>query len=292
MPMDYDIHAYKVGRYSCKIFRDLMFQYLAKDYFINAPEDEVIKELNRYQQGTDNIPSPFIAMLLEDGKEKILIDTGIGFSQDPLLFRDNTYNFKGRLTELLGKENIKKNEITHVILTHLHPDHIGGLYDEPGNLNFPDARFIVHEEEWNYWFSSRSDNQPPLFKYFIEKNISGLKNHNLQLVRHEQEVLPGITLIEIPGHTPGQIAISITSEKDKLLYISDAVLHPLHIEHLNWQTNYDLDQEKAKASRKKVIDLAYGENMTNNAFHFDFPGLGKVDKQGNSWKWIYESSSR
>ena len=59
------------------------------------------------------------------------------------------------------------------------------------------------------------------------------------------------------------------------------------MEQLNWQTNYDLDHELAKASRKKLLALAYREDMTINAFHFDFPGLGKVEQRGNNWKWMY-----
>jgi hypothetical protein len=178
--MDYDIHECKIGKYTGKIFRDLMFKYLGKDYFINASTEEVRTELNRYQQVPDNIPSPFIALLLENGSEKILIDTGIGFSKDPLVFRGNTYQFKGRLLDMLEKEKIDKSSITHVILTHLHPDHIGGIYDDAGRLNFPNAKFFVHEAEWKYWHSSQSDKQPPLFRYFIENNISGLKQQSLE----------------------------------------------------------------------------------------------------------------
>lgn len=286
--MDYDTHEFTIGKYTCKIFRDLMFKYLGKDYFINAQAEEVSRELTRYDQKTDDIPSPFIALLLEDGKEKILIDTGIGFSNDPLVFRGHTYKFQGRLLELLQKENIDKNQITHVILTHFHPDHIGGIYDEYGKINFPNAKFSMHEDEWNYWNSSKSDNQPPLFRYFIEKNITGNKRLNIELIKgKDEEILPAIRAIQTAGHTPGQIAVAIASEKDKMLYISDAFLHPLHIEHLDWQTNYDLDQDLAKTSRKQLLELAYSENMLINAFHFDFPGIGKVDKMGNNWKWIY-----
>jgi hypothetical protein len=71
------------------------------------------------------------------------------------------------------------------------------------------------------------------------------------------------------------------------LYISDAFLHPLHIERLDWQTNYDLDHEKAKSSRIKLLELAHKERMLINAFHFDFPGLGRVEKHNNRWTWRY-----
>jgi glyoxylase-like metal-dependent hydrolase (beta-lactamase superfamily II) len=94
-----------------------------------------------------------------------------------------------------------------------------------------------------------------MFGYFIEKNISGLKNQNIELIKgEEQQILPGIRAIQTPGHTPGQLALTIASEKDKLLFISDAFLHPLHIEHIDWQTNYDLDHELAKPPERNYLN--------------------------------------
>ena len=175
-----------------------------------------------------------------------------------------------------------------VVITHFHPDHIGVIFSENDQLNFPNARFHMHEDEWNYWHSSQADNQPAQFKYFIEKNITKLKDLNLHLIKGDfVDLLPGITAVKADGHTPGQIALLIGSENEQLLYISDAFLHPLHIEQLDWQTNYDLDNAKAKASRIKLLELAYKDNMMINAFHFDFPGLGRVDKHDNNWIWNY-----
>jgi glyoxylase-like metal-dependent hydrolase (beta-lactamase superfamily II) len=101
------------------------------------------------------------------------------------------------------------------------------------------------------------------------------------------EVLPGIQAVKADGHTPGQIALTIHSKKEHLLYISDAFLHPLHIERIDWQTNYDLDHAKAKQSRLKLLNLAYKDNMLVSAFHFEFPGLGRVDKINQNWTWNY-----
>jgi len=80
----------------------------------------------------------------------------------------------------------------------------------------------------------------------------------------------------------------IGNQNDQLLYISDAFLHPIHIEKLSWQTNYDLDHEKAKNTRLKLLDLADNEGMKINAFHFDFPGIGTAQKENMNWKWVYE----
>jgi glyoxylase-like metal-dependent hydrolase (beta-lactamase superfamily II) len=286
--MDDEIFKTKVGTFQCTIFRDLMFKYQAKDYFINASPEELEPSLRKFHISRDNIPSPFIAILLQQDDKKILIDTGMGFSEKPLEFRGNSYVLKGRLQQLLKLENIKAEDITDVIVTHFHPDHIGGIFTEANKLNFPNARFHIHEDEWSYWHSSLSDNQPALFKHFIEKNITPLKNINLNLFKGDfVNILPGITAVKAEGHTAGQIALIIHSRKEHLLYISDAFLHPIHIERLDWQTNYDLDHQKALQSRRKLLGLAYKENMLINAFHFDFPGLGHIDKSRTGWMWKY-----
>jgi glyoxylase-like metal-dependent hydrolase (beta-lactamase superfamily II) len=286
--MNDEVFKIKIGNLQCTIFRDLMFKYQAKDYFINASPEELEPSLRKLHITPDNIPSPFIAVLLQQDDKKILIDTGMGFSEKPLVFRGNSYVIKGRLHQLLQQENIKVEDITDVIITHFHPDHIGGLFSEENKLNFPNAQFHIHEDEWTYWHSSLSNNQPPLFKYFIEKNITPLKNLNRNLFKGDfANILPGITAVKAEGHTPGQIALILHSGKEQLLYISDAFLHPLHIERLDWQTNYDLDHQKAKQSRVKLLELAHKDNMLMNAFHFDFPGLGRIDKFNSGWTWKY-----
>ena len=286
--MDDNVVKMNIGKINCTIFRDFMFKYMAKDFFINASEEQLNQSLNKYHIIDGNIPSPFIALLLQYDNKKILIDTGIGFLEKPLIFRGNTYVFEGRVQQLLQQENIKREDITDVIITHFHPDHNGGIFTENGKLNFPNAQFHMHEDEWSYWHTSQSDNQPDLFKYFIEKNISPLKNLNLNLVKGDfVDLIPGITAVKADGHTPGQMALIIHSENEHLLYISDAFLHPLHIEKLDWQTNYDLDNDKAKQSRIKLLEIAQKDNMLVNAFHFDFPGLGRIDKFQDNWIWNY-----
>lgn len=283
-----DIVTFKIGSFNCTQFRDSMFKYLSKDFFINANADELTAALEKYRTSPDNIPSPFISMLMENGDKKILVDTGVGFSEKPVIVRGNAVYFKGRLNELLQRENINKDQITDVIITHFHPDHVGGIVSDENKLNFPNARFHMHADEWNYWHSYRSDNQPEQFKIFIAKNITTLKDRNLNLVKGDNtEMLPGVTAIKADGHTPGQIAVAVQSGKDHLLYISDAFLHPLHIEKLEWQTNYDLDHKKAKTSRIKLLEMAYKDNMLMNAFHFEFPCLGRVDKYNSGWTWKY-----
>ena len=286
--MNTEVYKCKIGDFECTIFKDFMFKYLAKDFFINADKKELDEALTKYNVSPDNIPSPFIAMLLQDGDRKILIDSGVGFSENPIVFGGKEFVWKGQLSHLLKKEKVDPNEITDVVITHFHPDHIGGVFSSKNELIFPNATFHMHQNEWDYWHSSKSDNQPPLFKFFIEKNITPLKNININLIKNDyQEIGKDIISVNAEGHTEGQIALIIGNKNDQLLYIADAFLHPIHIEKLDWQTNYDLNHKKAKNTRLKLLDLAYNGGMRINAFHFDFPGIGVAQKKKSNWKWVY-----
>jgi glyoxylase-like metal-dependent hydrolase (beta-lactamase superfamily II) len=279
-----------IGEIQCTIFRDMMYNYGAKDFFSNADPNELEVSLRRFNNATDEIASPFIAVLLQHADKKILIDTGTGYYEKSLEFRGKSSLIKGRLLALLQQEKINVLDVTDVVITHFHPDHIGGLFNEKGAINFPNAQIHIHHDEWTYWHSSKSGNQPALFHYFIEKNITPLKHHNVNLFRGDLvDLLPGITAIKAGGHTPGQIALMIHSRNEHLLYVSDAFLHPLHIERLDWRTNYDSDDVNARQSRINLLELAHKNNALISAFHFDFPGLGRVERSEKGWAWEYAS---
>lgn len=277
--------SFKIGKFTCTIYKDFLFKYQASDYFINATSAELEKHLKIYNYTSGIIPSPYIAMLLQDKTRKILVDSGIGYAEKPILFKAKELFLKGKLQQLLKEDGISGSDITDVVLTHFHPDHIGGVFS--GNeMNFPNAKYHICRKEWDYWHSSESDTQPGLFKHFVRENVTPLKNRNLHMIRKEyEEILPGIVPVLANGHTPGQIALIIGDSEESLLYISDAFLHPLHIEHLDWRTNYDLDHEMAKRTRVKLLEMAKEENMLINAFHFDFPGLGRAINSNGAWRW-------
>ena len=283
--MNPDIYKFEIGKFKCTILRDLMFSYKASDYFINADNSTLKNYIKEYNFDPENIKSPFIALLIETQSKKILIDTGSGYSENPITFRGKTIPLKGNLSKLLNETNIDKRSITDVIITHFHPDHIGGVFSDK-ELNYPNAKFHIHEKEWNYWNSSKSDNENPLFKIFVENNIKPLSNRNLSLIKgNENEFDSGITSILSEGHTPGQISINLNSEGESLLYTSDAFLHPIHIEELDWKTNYDNNHEKSKRTREKLLSIAKTNDSIINSFHFDFPGLGIAEKKSIKWKW-------
>lgn len=284
-----EIHKFKIGDFTCTLFKDLMFAYQSQHYFSNVEASESAAALEKFNQIPEKIPSPFVTLLLEKEDNKILVDSGMGFMEDPVMFHGNSIQFQGKTKSLLEANGTSTEDLTHVIITHFHPDHIGGICESNGQLIYPNAQIISHRDEFDFWRSPRADAQQPLFQYFIDQNIKPLTSKNLLFItREEESIIDGIDVIKIPGHTPGQLAVRIESLDKRLLFVSDAWLHPLHIQHLDWQTSYDLDHDLAKKSKLHLLEIAHQENMLVQSFHFEFPGLGRIDKLNNNWKWVPE----
>ena len=282
-----EIQQFRIGDFKCTLLLDMIFSYQGQHYFSNIEKTESVPALKRYGQSFDKILSPFVSLLIEKEDHKILVDSGMGYMQEPVLFQGNPIQFKGKTNALLQENGTAPEAITQMIVTHFHPDHIGGICGADLQPNYPNAACVIHQDEMDFWSSSKADNQADIFRYFIKQNIDPLSDHHLSLIsREEESITSGITLIQIPGHTPGQLAVKVQSAGESFLFVSDAWLHPLHIEHLNWQTIYDLDHDLAKKSRQRMLEMAYDENMLVQSFHFDFPGLGHIDKSKNGWRWV------
>ena len=117
------------------------------------------------------------------------------------------------------------------------------------------------------------------------RNLEPMQDR-LSLVEDGAEVVPGIRVIASPGHTPGHVALAITSDGEELLHISDVVLYPLHLEHPDWVPVFDILPEEAATSKHRIFDYAAERQALVFAHHFPpFPNLGHVRKQGSGWEW-------
>src|SRR3954463_12436778 len=107
----------------------------------------------------------------------------------------------------------------------------------------------------------------------------------LDLIDHEVEIVPGVYAIPAPGHTPGHMALLISSGDQQLLHMADTVLHPILMEHPEWYPRFDLLPDQAAATKRNLLDRAAADHALALAFHFPFPGLGRVLPKGDAWQW-------
>jgi glyoxylase-like metal-dependent hydrolase (beta-lactamase superfamily II) len=261
---------------------DLMAAYTASRFFTNAPQASLEQVLREHNLDPNQLPSPFTCLFIDTGGSKVLVDVGAGKGVHPQIGP-----YEGKLIQSLRAEGIEAEEIDTVILTHGHPDHIGGTIRESGKPAFPSARYVMWADEWEYWTSeSALETEPPHRVQTAREKLQPIRGQ-LDLVDREAEIVPRIYAVDARGHTPGHMAISVASKGEELLYVADTVLHPIHLEHPEWHTDfYDHDLEQAAATKKRIYDRAAADQSLVLAFHFHpFPSLGYVAKRGRGWQW-------
>jgi len=119
---------------------------------------------------------------------------------------------------------------------------------------------------------------------FAHNNLPPIEAQ-VDLVDHETEIVPGMAAVAAPGHTPGHMALAVSSGGEQLLCISDAVLHPIHVEQPEWHAVVDFAPDEGAATRRQLLKRAAAEKALVLAFHFPFPGLGHVVQEGQEWQW-------
>jgi len=273
---------FEVGEIQCIALSDGTFNYPANWLFSNVTQEEIEGGLSAYSLPVDQVETPYTCLLVRTKKHLVLIDTGA----------NGLAPTTGDLPNRLRAEGVRPDDVTHVVLTHGHPDHIGGVLDDGGKPAFPKAQYLMSKTEWDFWIAgpdlSSTAIDPHLQQLVVscaQKNLPPLKGC-VELVEDEKEIVPGVSLILAPGHTPGHLVVAISSAKAQVLHMSDAVLHPLHVEHPTWRTVFDFDAEDAGKTRQRLLDRAAVDGIPVLAYHFPFPGFGQIEKSGTSWKWI------
>jgi glyoxylase-like metal-dependent hydrolase (beta-lactamase superfamily II) len=278
---------FSVGDFQCIAIKDGTFPYTTNSFFANVPKEQ----LEDHHLPLDHLVCPYNCLVVKTGKHTLLIDTGAGIAVNKYLEKDGLAPTSGDLLKHLSAEGIAREEITTVVLTHAHPDHIGGVLDASGKPAFPNAQYVMSKTEWDFWTSDPdlhnlelADGIKELLVITAQKNLLPLKGR-IELLDGEKEVVPGVHVIPAPGHTPGHIALAISSSKAQLLHVADSVLHPMHLENPAWRNAFDLNQDDAATTRQRLLDRAVADNANVLAYHFPFPGIGRVIKSGNAWKW-------
>lgn len=284
--MNTEIHQFQLGEFDCVIVNDGTFAYPQPIEFLfaSAPKDRLTQALqarNLDPETWTEYVSTYPSLLVNTGKHLVLVDTGAGH------FAPTT----GQLLANLQTVGITPDQINTVILTHGHADHIGGNLDSTGQPTFCNARYVMSRAEWEFWSSD-----PDLSSLQMDpRMIAGIRavaramlpplQDRTELVEDGDEIVPGIRAIAAPGHTPGHLALAITSGDEQLLWGADAVPHPIHVEQPDWVGQGEYDPDLAVVTRRKLLGQAAVEQMLVHMFHFPFPGLGHVVLHNGGWCW-------
>ncbi|MDO9609541.1 MAG: MBL fold metallo-hydrolase [Brevundimonas sp.] len=204
-------------------------------------------------------------LLVRNGARTMLFDTGLGAG-------------KGQLMQSLQTAGVDPASITDVMISHGHPDHVGGLVAD-GALAFPNAAIRMSEAEWA---SMRANPEMADLVRVITPNV--------QAFRPGEEVAPGVEAQDTAGHTPGHVAYLIADGQNQLLYTGDLMHHwVLSVEHPDWTVGYDNDPVAGKKARLDEITALRASGAHIYAYHFPFPGLGKIQTREGRAMFISEA---
>lgn len=276
------IHRFHVGEMKVTVIDDARFTFPAPAFAANQPEGTIGPFLDRYGLPGDFASLHMQVTLIESGSHKVLLDTGMGDITFPENKPDN-----GRLIAGLQTIGVKPEDITAVVISHGHPDHIGSC-SKDGVPVFKNATYYIAPAELEFW-SQKPGNEQNFPNFML-----GIGNAQLEPIRKlinpykdGDEIVPGITAIAAPGHTIGHHAFLLHNGDSKLLHLMDAAVHYLvGPEEPDWALAVEMDQKAAAATRRRLFKQAAEERLMVAGYHFPFPGIGRIVEQGPSWRFV------
>ena len=219
--------------------------------------------------------------LLRHEDRIVLFDAGAGTG-----FTDTL----GELPDALAALGLDPSDITHVVLTHGHADHLWGVLDDFDEPILQNAEWFIGETEIDYWLQDDLVNRvAPEEQAFVLAAVNSINAEGQQwtTVRPGQSILPGVSIVATPGHTPGHIALMIESEGQMLIAAGDALTNVyMDFAHPDWGIERDHDIAMAADSRKRLLDMAASDGIALLGYHFPFPGVGQVMRDGGAYRFI------
>lgn len=210
----------------------------------------------------------FTPTLVDTGSEKILFDTGL--------------NAAG-ITQALHDAGTTPNDIDVVVLTHMHPDHIGGMTGEDGTATFSNARFITGTKEYDFWSKMEAGNR---VGDLVASKVTP-QAEKMTFIDDGGAIAAGVTGVAAFGHTPGHMAIMLESAGEQMVLTADLANHYVFpFAHPEWETSFDMDKAAAIASRKNILGMLAADRIPMIGYHMPFPAAGYVETRSNGYRFV------
>lgn len=277
-------YRFRVGEISATVLSDGVIGGPPRVYASDAPEAELQEVLRRAFLPTDRMTLNLNTLLIETGGRRILIEAGAGDTMGPN---------GGRIFENLAAIGLGPTDIDAIVVSHTHPDHVGNLRATDGGKAFPRATVFAPKADWDFFVLSDPDlTYMPVPEDFRLRFAAAIKSSvkpvmsDVELYEAGAEIAPGLTSIVASGHTPGMATFLVHSGNDQLLLTADLAYHPVVNVDNPWLPGPDRDKVAALASRRRIFDRAAADRIPVLAFHFPFPGLGRMLKTDGGYAWV------
>lgn len=255
---------------------------LPRDFILGGmPEAELAEIAARYALPADTLTPPCNVTLMRDGTHTVLFDVGAG---------PDFQASAGRLPEALDALGLTPEEVTHVIFTHAHPDHLWGLLDEFDEPLFANAELLIGRAEYDYWTDPATVETIGAARTTFAVGAARRLAVVADLIgRFEDgdEVLPGVTARLTAGHTPGHMAFDLAAGSQQAVIVGDAIgNHHVGFERPGWLSNSDQDGATAAASRRALLDRIAADGLMLVGFHLPGGGIGRAERAGDGYRFV------
>ena len=249
--------------------------------FDPMPKDELAPILAQYGQDSERLTPECNLALYRDGTNTVLFDVGSGHDFMPTA---------GTIVDSLDAIGLAPEDITHVLFTHAHPDHIWGLLDDFDEPLFYEASYMMGRAEWDYWWNPETVNTigdaRAAFAVGAKRRMEAIEDA-VMLFDDGDEVLPGIAALSTPGHTPGHMAFEVRQGTEAALIVGDAIgNHHVAFAKPGWESGSDQDGITAAATRQMLLDRLSQEQMALVGFHLPDGGMGRAEKEGSAYRFV------
>jgi len=281
-------YRYKVGDFEITVITDGANRMkLPDDMVKNATRDEVNAALAAAYLEKDVFVGPYNPIVVNTGQKLVLIDTGTGEAS-----YSSTKGASGQFLTNAAAAGIDPKAIDAVICSHFHGDHINGLLRADNSLTFPNAEVLVPAAEMKFWMDDGEMSRAPKGRMEgLFKNTRRVFNADVmkrvRIYEEGKEVVPGITAVGTHGHSAGHNSHIVASGSKQVFVQADVTHSPfLFVRNPGWHAFYDQDPVMAEATRRKIYDMLVAEKMMVQGFHYPFPSVAHIEKNGSGYREI------
>lgn len=282
-----------IGDYSIGRVAELEFPAFAAADFLPAATSDMIEQAKRAFPGRidadGKLVMSFHSFVLRTGRHTILLDTCCAKSRPSRAqFDHGKKDYFGGLAAL----GVKPEDVTHVMCTHLHWDHVGWntrLVDGRWVPTFPNAQYVMAKREYDHWDSvyakNKGDRTNPHALAFEDSVLPIMRAERAVLVKDDHELDTGVSIEPCPGHTPGHFVVNVAAGDKRGVFIGDAIHHPIQLMFPDLSTRPDTDMDMARVSRRALLDKHAGTGNLVMPHHFSTPCCGTIAPQGSGFRF-------
>ncbi|MEQ9693371.1 MBL fold metallo-hydrolase [Shimia sp. SDUM112013] len=253
--------------------------------FAPMPKDQLAPIFAEYGVGSGPLTPECNVTLLQDGERTVLFDVGSGTT-----FQESA----GLLIDSLDEAGVAVEDVTHVVFTHCHPDHLWGVLDDFDEPLFPEAQYMMGQAEWDYWWDPETVNTIESARTTMavgaKRRMEAIED-NITFFKDGEEILPGVAARATYGHTPGHMGFELRSGSESVMVVGDSIgNHHVAFAAPQLLSGSDQDRETASATRQGLLDQMASEKIRLIGYHLPGGGMGHVERAGDAYRFVPEGA--